>query len=69
MRIIAGNGELRLLTDFLEALFVAGGFEASDLVFENIDDLIQGAVIDQTESCRDIARRIAEPYSFAIFER
>lgn len=70
LRIIAGNGEQRLLTDFLQALFEAGGFDPSEIAFEgDIDDLIQGAVVDITANVRDIARSVCEPYSIAIFER
>lgn len=64
-----GDGELRDLEDFLVDLMVAGGFEASDISVENVDDQILGAVIDITGGVRDIARQICEPYSIAFFER
>lgn len=70
LRIIAGDGEQRLLTDFLRALMEAGGFRPEEIAFEGgIDDLIQGAVVDITANVRDIARSVCEPYSIAIFER
>ncbi|WP_156752670.1 hypothetical protein [Mesorhizobium sp. WSM3873] len=69
LRFIAGNGELRQLSDFLEKLMIAGGFESSQVQTINIDDVIEGAVIDLTAGTRDIARAIIEPYSIAMFER
>lgn len=65
----AGDGTQRDLEDFLEALMVAGGFEPSEIQTINIDDVIDGAVIDVTAGVRDIARATCEPYSIAIFER
>lgn len=65
-----GNGTLRNLSDFLADLMVhGGGFDPSEVIVENVDDQIQGAVIDVTAGVRDIARSICEPYSIAIFER
>ncbi|MER8644672.1 hypothetical protein [Mesorhizobium sp. M1252] len=71
LRLIAGDGiNDRLLSDFLEDLMVhGGGFDPSEVATENIDDLIQGAVIDVTAGVRDIARSVIEPYSIAMFER
>ncbi|TIX15210.1 MAG: hypothetical protein E5V41_16560 [Mesorhizobium sp.] len=65
-----GDGTLRNLADFLSDLMVyGGGFDPSEILTLNIDDQIQGAVIDVTAGVRDIARSICEPYSIAIFER
>lgn len=70
LRLIAGDGEDRLLSTFLEDLLVyGGGFDSSEVVTINIDDLIDGGVIDITAGARDIARSVCEPYSIAIFER
>lgn len=70
LRLVAGDGTDRLLSAFLEDLMVhGGGFDASQVVTENIDDLIQGAVIDIEAGARDVARSIIEPYSIAMFER
>ncbi|RWF66630.1 hypothetical protein [Mesorhizobium sp.] len=70
MRIISEDGTQRLLTDFLQALMEAGGFAPEEIAFEgNIDDVIDGAVIDITASVRDIAWSVCEPYSIAMFER
>jgi hypothetical protein len=70
VRIIAGDGTLRLLSDFLTDLMIYGGdFDPSDVQVENVDDLIQGAVVDITAGARDIARAVIEPYSIAMFER
>lgn len=66
---LAGDGTTRDLEDFLVALMVAGGFDASEITCENIDDQILGAVIDITGGVRDIARQVCDPYSIAIFER
>lgn len=64
-----GDGDLRNLEDFLVDLMVAGGFDQSEIEVENVDDQIQGAVIDITSGVRDTARQVCEPYSIAIFER
>jgi hypothetical protein len=64
-----GDGTQRDLTDMLEALMVRGGFEASELTFENIDDVIDGSVVDITSGVRDVAMSICDPYSIAMFER
>ncbi|TJV66738.1 MAG: hypothetical protein E5X80_05010 [Mesorhizobium sp.] len=70
LRIIAGDGTQRQLTDFLVALMEAGGYAPEEVAFEgNVDDLIDGAVVDVTAGVRDIARSICEPYSIAMFER
>ncbi|MBZ9759501.1 hypothetical protein LB553_01190 [Mesorhizobium sp. CA8] len=70
IKFIAGDGDMRLLSDFLSDLMVYGGdFDPADVITENIDDLIQGAVIDITAGARDIARAVIEPYSIAMFER
>ncbi|RWF41841.1 MAG: hypothetical protein EOS65_10890 [Mesorhizobium sp.] len=66
---VAGNGDLRNLSDLLTALMVEGGFEPSEITCINIDDQIQGAVVDVTAGVRDIARSIIEPYGIAMFER
>ncbi len=66
---VVGDGELRDLEDFLVDLMVAGGFDASEIEVENVDDQILGAVIDITSGVRDVARSVCEPYSIAIFER
>ncbi|OBQ68906.1 hypothetical protein EFV37_29150 [Mesorhizobium loti] len=66
---VAGSGSLRNLSDFLEALMAAGGFEPAQIETINVDDQVQGAVIDVTAGVRDIARATCEPYSIAIFER
>jgi len=69
-KVLAGGGETRLLSDLLTDLMVhGGGYDEDDLVFENIDDEIQGVVIDLTAGARDVARSIADPYSISIFER
>jgi len=65
----AGDGTQRNLSDFLLALMVAGGFDTAQVLTVNIDDVIDGAVIDVTAGVRDIARATCEPYSIAIFER
>jgi hypothetical protein len=66
----AGDGTQRNLSDFLEDLMVhGGGFGSSEVDTINIDDVIDGAVIDVTSGVREIARSICEPYSIAIFER
>ncbi|RWN28888.1 hypothetical protein [Mesorhizobium sp.] len=65
----SGNGTQRQLSDFLEALMAAGGFDPAEVQTINIDDVIDGAVIDVTAGVRDIARAVCEPYSIAIFER
>lgn len=65
----SGDGSKGELSDFLVALMEAGGYDASEVDTVNIDDLIDGAVIDITAGARDVARSVAEPYSFAIFER
>jgi hypothetical protein len=70
IRFVAGDGDSRLLADFLEDLMVyGGGYDPSDIVTENIDDAIQGAVVDITAGARDVARAVIEPYSIAMFER
>ncbi|TIL85171.1 MAG: hypothetical protein E5Y73_30155 [Mesorhizobium sp.] len=69
LRIISADGTQRQLSDFLEALMEAGGFESSEIDTINIDDVIDGAVIDVTAGVRDIARSVCEPYSIAVFER
>ncbi|RUU92812.1 hypothetical protein EOB59_05490 [Mesorhizobium sp. M7A.F.Ca.MR.176.00.0.0] len=70
LRIISEDGTQRLLSDFLLALMVSGGFDESEIAFEgDIDDVIDGAVVDVTAGVRDIARSVCEPYSIAIFER
>ncbi|OWK18295.1 hypothetical protein AJ88_03650 [Mesorhizobium amorphae CCBAU 01583] len=51
------------------ALFEAGGFDSSEIGTINIDDVIDGAVIDVTAGVRDIAMSVCEPYSIAVFER
>ncbi|WP_164897687.1 hypothetical protein, partial [Mesorhizobium sp. M6A.T.Cr.TU.017.01.1.1] len=66
---VAGDGTQRQLSGFLEALMAAGGFDPAEVQTVNIDDLIDGAVIDVTAGVRDIARATCEPYSIAIFER
>ncbi|MBZ9934341.1 hypothetical protein LB570_30145, partial [Mesorhizobium sp. BR1-1-5] len=63
-----GTGDLRNLSDFLSDLMIHGGGE-DEVECVNIDDQIQGAVIDVTAGARDIARSIIEPYSIAMFER
>ncbi len=65
----SGDGTKGELSDFLVALFEASDYESAEIDTVNIDDLIDGAVIDVTAGVRDIARSVAEPYSFAIFER
>ncbi|RVD16859.1 MAG: hypothetical protein EOS73_25435 [Mesorhizobium sp.] len=69
LRIISEDGTQRQLEDFLVALMQAGGFDSSEVDTINIDDVIDGAVIDVTAGVRDIARSVCEPYSIAIFER
>lgn len=70
LRIIASDGEHRLLSDFLTDLMVhGGGFDQSEVETINIDDVIDGAVIDITAGARDVARATCDPYSIAIFER
>ncbi|RUX21984.1 hypothetical protein EOA13_36530 [Mesorhizobium sp. M7A.F.Ca.US.011.01.1.1] len=69
MRIISEDGTQRQLEDFLVALMEAGGFDSSEIDTINIDDVIDGAVVDVTAGVRDIARSVCEPYSIAIFER
>lgn len=70
MRIISEDGTRRELTDFLLAVMVAGGFDETEIAFEgDIQDVIDGAVVDVTAGVRDIARSVCEPYSIAIFER
>ncbi|RWG72108.1 MAG: hypothetical protein EOQ68_29735 [Mesorhizobium sp.] len=64
IRLITGDGDLRQLSDFLEDLMAPSEVETI-----NIDDVIDGAVIDITAGARDIARATCEPYSIAIFER
>jgi hypothetical protein len=64
-----GDGTQRDLSDMLEALMVRGGFESSELTFENIDDVIDGSVVDITSGVRDVAMSICDPYSIAMFER
>lgn len=64
-----GDGTQRNLSDMLEALMVRGGFAASELTFENVDDVIDGAVVDITSGVRDVAMSICDPYSIAMFER
>ena len=69
-KYIAGDGNTRLLSDFLEDLMVyGGGYDSSDIEVENVEDLIQGGVVDITSGARDIARSVIEPYSIAMFER
>ncbi|RWK17050.1 MAG: hypothetical protein EOR43_28825 [Mesorhizobium sp.] len=70
LRLIAGDGTGRLLSAFLEDLMVYGGdYDPSQVETINIDDVIEGAVIDITAGARDVARATCEPYSIAIFER
>ncbi|RWB65652.1 hypothetical protein, partial [Mesorhizobium sp.] len=70
LRFIAGDGSLRQLSDFLSDLMVhGGGYDTSQVATENVDDLIQAAVIDITAGARDVARSVIEPYSVAMFER
>ncbi|TIT95674.1 MAG: hypothetical protein E5W59_01325 [Mesorhizobium sp.] len=57
------------MEDFLVALMEAGGFSSDEIEVINVDDVIDGAVIDVTNGVRDIAKSICEPYSIAIFER
>ena len=69
-KYVAGDGDERLLSDFLSDLMVYGGeYDPSDIEVENVDDLIQGGVVDITAGARDIARDVIEPYSIALFER
>ncbi|MBZ9909215.1 hypothetical protein LB557_24705 [Mesorhizobium sp. BR115XR7A] len=65
---VSGTGDLRNLSDFLSDLMIHGGGE-DEVDCINIDDQIQGAVIDVTAGARDIARSTIEPYSIAMFER
>ncbi|RWD33172.1 hypothetical protein [Mesorhizobium sp.] len=69
MRITSDDGTQRQLEDFLVALMEAGGFSSDEIEVINVDDVIDGAVIDVTNGVRDIAKSICEPYSIAIFER
>lgn len=70
VKFVAGDGQSRLLADFLSDLMVyGGGYDPDQITIENVDDLIQGAVVDITAGARDIARSVVEPYSIAIFER
>jgi hypothetical protein len=70
LKFVVGDGDDRLLADFLTDLMVyGGGYDLSDIDVENVDDLIQGAVVDITAGARDIARSVIEPYSIAMFER
>jgi hypothetical protein len=67
---VAGSGALRNLSDLLSDLMVyGGGYDSDQVETVNIDDLIEGSVIDVTAGVRDIARATCEPYSIAIFER
>ncbi|MBZ9974586.1 hypothetical protein LB555_04025 [Mesorhizobium sp. BR-1-1-10] len=66
----SADGDLRRLDALLSDLFVhGGGYDPDQILTINIDDMIQGAVFDVTAGVRDVARSIADPYSFAIFER
>ena len=70
LKFVASDGDDRLLSDFLSDLMVyGGGYNSSDIDVENVDDLIQGAVVDITAGARDIARAVIEPYSIALYER
>lgn len=70
LRLVAGDGSNRLLSSFLEDLMVyGGGYDASQVVTQNIDDLVQGGVVDITAGARDVARATCKPYSIANFER
>jgi hypothetical protein len=67
---VAGSGALRNLSDLLSDLMVyGGGYDSDQVETVNIDDLIDGSVIDVTAGVRDIARATNEPYSNAMFER
>ncbi|TIW33773.1 MAG: hypothetical protein E5V62_19070 [Mesorhizobium sp.] len=67
---VATGTDLFNLSDFLTDLMVyGGGFDPSEIQTVNIDDQIEGAVVDVTAGVRDIARSICEPYSIAMFER
>lgn len=67
---VVGDGSTRNLSDFVAAIWEAGDAFASTEHDEiGFDDTIQGGVIDVTGGSREIVRSIAEPYSFAIFER
>ncbi|WP_292090440.1 hypothetical protein, partial [Mesorhizobium sp.] len=47
IRLVTGTGDSRLLSDFLEDLMVHGaGYDQSEVETINIDDVIDGAVID-----------------------
>lgn len=69
LRIISDDGTQRQLEDFLIALMEGGGFDSSEVDVINVDDVIDGAVVDVTAGVRDISRSVCEPYSIAIFER
>ncbi|RWA73422.1 MAG: hypothetical protein EOQ28_14865 [Mesorhizobium sp.] len=70
LRFITGDGSTRQLSDFISDLMVyGGGYDEGQIVTQNVDDLIQGAVVDITAGARDVARATCEPYSIAIFER
>ncbi|TIW37125.1 MAG: hypothetical protein E5V62_02960 [Mesorhizobium sp.] len=67
---VATGTDLFNLSDFLTDLMVyGGGFDPSEIQTVNIDDQIEGAVVDVTAGVRDIARSICEPYSISMFER
>lgn len=70
VRIISDDGTARDLSDFLEDLMIyGGGYEDSQVSVLNVDDVIEGVVIDLTAGAREVARSIADPYSISIFER
>ncbi|TIR00826.1 phage tail protein [Mesorhizobium sp.] len=70
IRLTTGDGALRQLSDFLSDLMVyGGGYDPSQIAVENVEDLIQAAVVDITAGARDVARATCEPYSISIFER
>jgi hypothetical protein len=64
-----GSGTTRDLEDFIADVWEATGFESTEHTETNIDDQIQGAVIDITTGGREIVRTVAGPYSIGIFER
>jgi hypothetical protein len=69
-RVTTGDGSTRQLSDFITDLMVyGGGYTEDQIVTQNVDDLIQGGVVDITAGARDIDRAICEPYSISIFER
>lgn len=57
------------LSDILLGLCVRAGYDPADVIIENIDDLVTGAIISAAFNLRDVLNNLKEVYRFRIVER